>query len=173
LIHLGISWYPAVIIYITCWIATLIYYVNGQGKSCCPNATTIFFLFISFAYSIGMFCWLAIKHCLNRIPAYAMLVIRYLVCPLISLALVVIPITNNTFEHENLTMVAQMLSTMELGLGIYLISRWHDTFLIPINFFIHFYWISQLVLYQWWYNLYWIPYFLKFVIPMTWIHAHM
>ncbi|MBS1890013.1 MAG: hypothetical protein JST59_01865 [Actinobacteria bacterium] len=123
LIHLGVSWPPSVAIYLVLWVATFIFYlVKSKSKTCLGGCATGLLTTVSFAYSIGMFFWMAVRNCINRVPIYVLMLIRYLVCPLVSLILLVLP-SKLEQEHCQLIIVGQLLSTMELGLGIYLISR--------------------------------------------------
>lgn len=91
LASIGMGWYPSLIIYFLCWLATLTYYlVAKHSKACCADCSTTFLLMLAYPYSIGMFVWMKVKHCTSRIPAYGMLVLRYLLCPAASVAFLVL-----------------------------------------------------------------------------------
>ena len=78
------SCYPLAIVFCLGWIATTIYSTLAQkGTGCCSVVTMFLVLILSYAFSIGMFCWLSIKHKLNRWPSTLMVVLRLLICPLV------------------------------------------------------------------------------------------
>lgn len=89
LAFLVLSWYPLALIFLVTWFTVLIFSVTTQKvKTCCSTLTMSIVLILAYSYSIGMFCWLAIKHQLNRIPATIMLVFRHLICPLATVGFV-------------------------------------------------------------------------------------